>query len=370
MFDSTLRRSMAVILLLAVIIATLFAIPAFAAPGDSPQEPIVVSSPAEVPAGAVEDSVSTYDTPGACDTTRSWVSTKPGTSEVSHNEWTAEQRSRTFTPAVTEVKEYTYDKYVQRQKARWNGNTYIGPISANYPGSYTWRDAGFDPVVNTTGVAPTAPGPVRGEFIHNNGGTWYFTLFYEYRLIGTRVVRAAQPESYGPWSAWSAYGSNPYRTEPVLPANTSTREYRKSGPVKVIDSAATPTVVTYYAYSDNVVCETTTPTPTPVPPTVTPEPPKDKVKPRGGIDTRCTGTTTYKMDNSRSDVRVPFTLSGAKWSKTISVKPGRTQFFVHQFTKDTRAQIKASGLSKSIRVNVGCPKPPVNPPHGGVKVVA
>ena len=75
--------------------------------------------------------------------------------EVSHYEWTAEQRSRTNTPTT----EHEWDKKVQYQKARWNGSTYIGPISYDYDSStYRWRDAGFASVWNTTNTAPTAPG--------------------------------------------------------------------------------------------------------------------------------------------------------------------------------------------------------------------
>ena len=328
-----------------------------ASPGDSPQNPIVVGSVAEVPAGSVEDAVSTYNTPAACDTTRSWVHVKPavnevshqeyrhkrdvpavtelshqeykykkvvpayktetrkatktytpgkdGKDEVSHNEWTVEKRTRTFVPGsaevreyrfpketrvwipeVKEVKEYTFDKFKQYQKARWkkvNGVwVYDNAISYGYTGSYGWRDAGFAPVTNTTGVLPTAPGPVRGNYIHSNNGEWYYTTFYEYRKIGERVVTQgvaahwgpwtsagytawgpsqtppantdtvrygpvesrvktpAVPDSYTPWSAWVAYGNNPYLSDPQLPANTDTREYRKFGPVKVVDSAAVP----------------------------------------------------------------------------------------------------------------------------------
>ena len=425
-----------------------------ATPGTSPQNPIVVGSVSEVPASAVEDATSTYNTAAECDTTRSWVNVKPAVNEVSHQEWRAETRTQTktptveyrwmkqarewvpaveevkvysykkVTPAVQEVKEYTFDKFVQKQKAKWNGNTYVGPISANYPGSYTWRDAGYDPVKNTTGVTPTAPGPQRGEFIHNNGGTWYFTYFYEYRKIGERVVTQGQPEKveysgertttlpspwvllsgypkvktagvpahwgpwvnagytnwgpsstppsgndttqyvnreqqpgqpvYGGWGEWVPFGTNPYLSDPQLPVNTDTQEYRKFGPFKVIDSAAQPEVRTYYAWSDGKVCTTTTPTPTP-------EPPKVKKKPAAKIRAACTGQVVYLLNNSKSNVAVPFKYARNGIVKTVKVKAGKTKVIVKQARAYSVAWVKAPKM-KTVKTRVPWP---CTVPHSG-----
>ncbi|HXH80002.1 hypothetical protein [Nocardioides sp.] len=236
-----------------------------AGPGSTPGNPIQVTSPSAVPAGSTQ----TGSTTSGCATTTTWTHTVPAVAEtfrpeyrykrdipavaevnhqeyrwpllkrtytpaqaeVSHNEWTAEQRSRTNTPTT----EYEWDKKVQYQKARWSGSTYIGPISYDYDyTTYRWRDFGLAPVWNTTNTAPTAPGPVRGNFIHNSNGDWYYTTFYEYQRTGnTRTVN-----NYGAWSAWTSYGNNPYLSDPMLPANTTTKEYRKSGPVKVVDRPA------------------------------------------------------------------------------------------------------------------------------------
>ena len=70
--------------------------PAVSVPGSSPADPIVVANPADVPVGAVEDGPSTYGTPSECDTTRSWVFVVPGTDAVTHQEWTAELRTRSI----------------------------------------------------------------------------------------------------------------------------------------------------------------------------------------------------------------------------------------------------------------------------------
>jgi hypothetical protein len=90
--------------------------------------------------------------------------------------------------------------------------------------------------------------------------------------------------TFGDWGPWTAYGNNPYLSEPAVPANTDTDEYRVSGPVTVTDKEGTSEQVTFYAWTDGKVCETptetpTTPTETPtVPtetPTVTPETPTE-----------------------------------------------------------------------------------------------
>ncbi len=143
-------------------------------PGSSPENPIVVSDPSEVPEGAVEDESSTYETPeNACDTTRSWVLTIPATDdqtheeikllrevpaveEVSHLEWGTEERTREWVPGqshqefrfertVTDYKtQYHFRKYVQTQSrtytkpadfvAQWNRTVAFRPHRPHVPG--------------------------------------------------------------------------------------------------------------------------------------------------------------------------------------------------------------------------------------------
>ena len=53
-------------------------------PGTSAENPIVVKSLTDVPQGAVQDKVSTFETDAKCDTTKSWV--LPGSDAVTHPE--------------------------------------------------------------------------------------------------------------------------------------------------------------------------------------------------------------------------------------------------------------------------------------------
>lgn len=109
-------KIMALIAMFALIVAavTIGASTASAAeevPGTSPENPIVVTDPSEVPEGAVEDEASTYDTPEACDTTRSWVLTIPATEDVTHHE----SRYMRTIPEVGQVShpEYQIKRYVE-----------------------------------------------------------------------------------------------------------------------------------------------------------------------------------------------------------------------------------------------------------------
>jgi hypothetical protein len=144
----------------------------------------------------------------------------------------------------------------------------------------------------------------------------------------TRQVKIGSHTEYGEWSEWTPISWN-LTVEPTLDPNTDVVEYRKVGPIKVVDEPAeegyteyyvegsepsrdiedaswitgvpegenweqfdertvvdvkgTPEVVTYYAWTDGKVCEVTTPTPTPTPEppvtTPTPEPPVTPVPP-------------------------------------------------------------------------------------------
>lgn len=456
--------------------------PATAAPGESPANPVVVASPSDVPAGAVEDNPSTYNTPAACDTTRSWVSTKPATDEVSHqeyqykrdvpavteishNEWTAEQRSRTKTtvddyktqyhfakftrtktrtyiPGTPEVKAQHYSlaggswnsnatpafpnpgapfKWVANTKSEPHGNEatypadstgqhYTGaPGHTNWfyfqkavpakPGTYsdwsawsTWTK--WTPETHTSWEdSPTPLGvpQFHGQGTYSDGTQWYRE--WQAQFDGqTRQVKVGSHTEYSAWSAWTAYGNNPYLSDPTLPANSDVREYRKSGPVKVIDRAAvpgyteyytggtpsrnaadaawvrdtaiqgwtrfaerkvvdhaaTPEVKTYYAWTDGKVCDVVTPppTPTPTPPVVTPptpQPPKDKVKPSVKIRANCAGDVAYVANNKRSNVEVPFKYLNDGKVKTFSVKAGKKKVITEKAANNSVVWIKTKG---------------------------
>lgn len=339
--------------------------------GTSPADPFVVDTPSEVPATAVEDNPSTYGTANPCDTTRSWVQTTPAVSETQH----AEYRFKRVIPAQPEVKEYTFDKFVQKQKAKW-GNAanqpYTGPISAGYPGSYTWRDAGFDPVTNTTGVTPTAPSPQRGDFIHNSGGYWYFTFFYEYRKISERVVTPAQPS----YTEFYVLLGAPSRSEAAAswvldsqrPAGWTQFAQRSVG-----NGDAKPEVKTFYVWSDNKVCETVTPTPTPPPPTTTPPTPVTDAN--VSVSTRCTGTTVFKGSNT-GETAVVVKMKAKHHGKTVfskskTLQPGATVRLTKHLPNFTKAIVTTTGDRDVAVVPKPCPEPPDNkPPHTGKRKAA
>jgi hypothetical protein len=223
--------------------------PAVSVPGSSPADRIVVTSPADVPAGAVEDVPSTYGTPAECDTTRSWVLVVPGTDAVTHQEWTAEVRTRTKAPDVEAV------------WANWQPNDSQGPqdyepLPPTQDPDGTWNVDTDDRgtwIIHEQGIPGGHEGP---DGVYQQGGgnsPWFFRRNF---------VQGA----YGDWGAWEPYGDNPYLSDPTLPADTDLAEYRTSGPVVVTDEEATPAVVTYYAWTDGKACEQPT-TPTPPQPT-------------------------------------------------------------------------------------------------------
>lgn len=418
---------------------------AAAAPGSSPSDPIIVSGPSALPAGAAVDTTSTYSTTNPCDTTGSAIVTKPGTVETFHTEkrfkrdipstYKTETRSavKKYTPgkeAVAPAKQYEFDKFVQYQKGKWDGNTFTGVISYDYNNTtYRWRDAGFDPVWQDTNTAPQAPGPVRGAFIHNNGGTWYYTTMYEYRSTGKTRDKpgTGSPATSGSWSSWSPQlnlnggwtgvepstppvkvGSGTYGdltwnqsrsvvdvpgyTEYYVNGGTPTRDVSLASWVtnnsiqgwtefetrSVSNNDATPTVMTYYAWSDNKVCETVTPTPTPTPtpepPTVTPTTPtvvltvtvNHKINPRVAVRTRCTGDTVFTLDNRNSSLPMRFKMkSSSGWKKSLTIQAGLHETFKKRLPNLAKAIVTTKGDRASVKVPEACPTAPVQVPDTG-----
>jgi hypothetical protein len=220
--------------------------PAVSVPGSSPADPIVVANPADVPVGAVEDVPSTYGTPSECDTTRSWVFVVPGTDAVTHQEWTAELRTRTKAADVEEV------------WANWQPNNSQGPqdyepLPPTQNPDGTWNvdtDVRGTWIIHEQGIPGGHEGP---DGVYQQGGgnsPWFFR-------------RSFVEGAYSDWGPWEPYGDNPYLSDPTLPSDTDLAQYRTSGPVVVTDQEATPAVVTYYAWTDGRACEQpTTPTPT------------------------------------------------------------------------------------------------------------
>ena len=228
----------AVSFLMALVVALIgLATTSAPATADTSSTPIVVGSPSDVPAGAVEDVPSQYQTAGECDTTRSWTlvvppTTKqqyrhplekrtytPGTAEVSHQEY----KYKKTVPAVEGVKEYRYrkaimktqywakyQKHVAGRVEKWNGSSWYDTGSDfgwtkwegdfwNTTGSFQtrdWADAASPDVIEEGGH-----GGVSDSFT-NNGYTYrHQAERYSYRVI-ERLTRQVSTGTYE-YSAWT-----------------------------------------------------------------------------------------------------------------------------------------------------------------------
>ncbi len=125
---------------------------------------------------------------------------------------------------------------------------------------------------------------------------------------------------------------------------------------------------------------TPTPTPTPVPPVVAPAPVVPvvlgtsatvKIKPKVGLDTRCTGTTTFELDNNRSNVAVPFKLKAKHhgkviWTKTIRVGADQERAFTKRLPKGSKAIVTAAGARDAVKLSTAlCAPVPTQAPSTG-----
>ena len=197
-------------------------------PGSSAQNPIIVTSLDDVPENAVEDEVSTYETPdNKCDTTRSFV--VPGkdavthieyryyrdvaaTEEVSHKEYRYPKQTREFVPGSAEVSHlvYSYSKEVKDTKTQyhfakftrtktkapdvkgfWQEFSPTKPKTFNGPPSYPTDSRGKWSAKKTNG----GPQPdASGVFQNGVGnGSW----FYRQQTV------TSDWSEYGPWTKWS-----------------------------------------------------------------------------------------------------------------------------------------------------------------------
>jgi len=132
-------------------------------PGTSPQNPIVVDSPEDVPSGAIQTGQTTGED---CSTTTTWTLTVPATEEtshqefrylrdipavdeVSHQEWGQEERTRTFTPAVDEVshQEFRYERTVKKYKTenKYMYRKYVKGVTQKKDSRGNWQDTGTFP---------------------------------------------------------------------------------------------------------------------------------------------------------------------------------------------------------------------------------
>ena len=416
-------------------------------------------------------------TANECDTTRSWVHTKPGTAETFHKEYqhkrSVEAQTKTVysykkvTPAVQGVKEFKYKKPKTKQVTEYKYKKPVKTYKTEYhfakfthtkekPRYGSWGAYGpwtkWSPETHTsweTSNAPLGTPQQHGSGTYSNGTQWYREwqaqwdgqtrqvqtgTTYEYKdwtteVLGSPWVKYDQrtttvPDGYeysdwttevrnSPWiktderwkvepqpekveysgerdttlpSPWVLLVGYPKTetiadayTEYYVTATTTTRDIDNAAWVTqpaiqgwtqfkdrdVSNNDATDPVVTYYAWTDGKECEVVTPTPTPtvtvtpVPPVVTPTPPvveppvkvKKVKKPRAKIRANCTGRVAYSLDNTKSNAKVTFKyLRNGKVTK-VTVKAGKSKFFVKKAKARSVAWIKAKGM-KTVKTRV------------------
>lgn len=285
-----------------------------AEPGDSASDPIVVANPSEVPAGAVEDEVSTYLTPGKCDTTRSWVLTVPATEDTSHEEFrykrdvpaVAEEshseyrwplEKRTYTPGQDEVKVKVYTKEVREPKYKtvesWEKHVKgykEKKVNGQWvpDGTFDYRDyPGAGPVPQDGGSGPHNSTWTEGNIRYHSTYFKYVLISSEQVLVGYtdwaptgeefegsppadtdtvryifkeyRVTQEETPAVFGPWTA---DGFTEWSTNPAAPADPD-GESGEDNPLNlrrvgapsesktVVDVEAVPGYTEYYVLGGN-----------------------------------------------------------------------------------------------------------------------
>jgi len=75
-------------------------------------------------------------------------------------------------------------------KGRWDGDTFTGDVNASYPGGYGWKTVGNEYFAPDAWPTEDDPTFTKGDFIHDNGGTWYWTIYQQWdNSGGTREVQ-------------------------------------------------------------------------------------------------------------------------------------------------------------------------------------
>jgi hypothetical protein len=217
-------------------------------PGTNAANPIVVKNLTDVPQGAVQDTVSTFQTDAKCDTTKSWVlpgrdavthsegqylRVVPGEDAVTHQEYrvrklvettyTDEQRSavKEYTPgadakdAVTH-QVYSYKKSVADYTTQYQFATYTRTRSRSYcegtpAGPDLWWNWSPNHSTGPQDYTPSFPDDDRGTWQgpHENGGPMADTYGTFETSDGNSPFfhrEHGTPGTDGYWSEWSAYG--------------------------------------------------------------------------------------------------------------------------------------------------------------------
>lgn len=224
--------------------------------------------------------------------------TTPGEDAVTHEEWYTEERTRTYDPGKEETfrTEYKFERKIPTYADEYRGKyqKYVaGKVQKKtIVGWIDYGTFGFEPYAPPLWGGPTfktgdwsqsQPAATNGSGGHNSTSATYDERYrkvsqrYEYRLIGTETRQvqtgtrtettdwvSERPEgegweqvderqvsnedgvepSYGEWTEWTLLEDG-LLSEPVLPENTDTHEYRKFGPFVVVDEPSSEDITEY-----------------------------------------------------------------------------------------------------------------------------
>lgn len=354
-----------------------------AAPGATPQDPVVLTSLSQLPAGAVVLG-STVD---QCATLTTWSVTTPGVNETTRSEYRWPLDVRTYTPAVEEVKEYTYKKPKYRTEYRFKYQKQVSGKIQKYSGGYwnNYSTFGYEwwqrPTWETDGSFKWGDWNVTVDVLesgaHSSTSNTWSSGGYSYRKVSTayryyktatsesqvvpdgytyldwttdvlgapwiktgeRVKVAGQPAVLSPWvfdelTAWSPSPAAPADPDGQAGEDNPLNLRRVGTPMETRtlgNGDAIPEKVTYYRYSDGKVCATIAPPPPP-PTTVVPPPPVVEIlgeqagRATGKLYTSCQRTVRVTMKNGTAET-VAYKIKVGKKTTIKRVKSDSTRVF-------------------------------------------
>lgn len=293
-----------IILLVAVVLVALTfgiystATAAGSTPGDSPDNPIQVASPADVPSGAHQTSLVHHE----CNTTQTWTLTVPGTEETSHQEFRF-KRDVPAQPEVTHVVHHDAVTHVVHHDAVTHTVHIIDveavpAVWANWEPNNTQGPQDYTPIwptderghwtLHSQGIPPGQEGP-DGVYQQGSGNSpWFYrhaavlevshdeVVVDQQAYDETVVDQEAYDETVVDQEATDGYteyyvlGGEPSLNEADaswILAEQAPEGWTQFDERTVSNGDGTEDVNTYYAYDDGKKCS---PPPTPPVPPVNP----------------------------------------------------------------------------------------------------
>mgnify|MGYP001010737064 CR=1 FL=1 len=158
----------------------------------------------------------------------------------------------------TWYREYRYVKTGETRQTKTGTTTETSDWRTTPPEGSGWA------VIDTRTVIDTPAVPEK-VVLYNDGNWTNEVLSSPWIKTEEKTVVLEEaytdPDTYTDWSDWTLEEDG-LLEEPTIPDSTALKEYRKTGPVKVVDVQAVPEVKTFYAWSDNAECpEIVTPPP-------------------------------------------------------------------------------------------------------------